>query len=263
VSLPGFRSALAVLSTGFEATGPVMGAIGAQIIRPTGCRGLAPRRDLAPLVFPDYENAVRSAWSAVIDRLESDARTTGAHGVVGVGVRRNESVGLSSKNPTVRAGQVLLQLQLIGTGVRVPGIPQLERPFLSTLTMDETLKLLGRGWVPAGIVVGFAAVHVHSWASSPFMRRTLLSNAEMEAPTAGMALARARAEHGARASLARSSASGMVAAKVEIERSSQVCSGGGQQGMLIEGTILGTGVVRYSKPTVGVSAVRNLTGATP
>jgi hypothetical protein len=124
------------------------------------------------------------------------------------------------------------------------------------LSMEDTLKLLLRGWVPSGIVVGISAVHVHGWAASPFMRRTMLSNSEMEVPTAGVALARVRAEHEIRRSLTTTRAEGTVAAQVQVTRSAQSCGGG--RGMLIEGFMLGTGVVRYLDPVVAVSAVRDL-----
>jgi len=70
------------------------------------------------------------------------------------------------------------------------------------LSMQDTLRLLLRGWVPSGIAVGVSAVQVHGWDASPSMRGVRFSNAEMEVPTAGMALARARAEHEVRQALA-------------------------------------------------------------
>jgi len=233
-----------------------MGAIGLQIIRPTGCRGLRPKTGTEPLIFPEYERTLMGAWESVIGRLESEAAKVGAHGVVGVSVRQEASDGLTINNSALRGSQQVLQLQLVGTGVRVRGAPPLRRPFLSMLSMEDTLKLLLRGWVPSGIAVGISEIHVHRWASSPFMSGTLLSNAEMGVPTAGMALARARAEHGMRQSLTAARAEGTVASQVQLTRSAQSCSGG--QGMFIEGFIMGTGVIRYRDPVVGVSAVRNL-----
>jgi uncharacterized protein YbjQ (UPF0145 family) len=261
VSLRGFRSLFAVMSAGFDAVGVVMGAIGMQLVRPTGCRGFGFKTEMEPLVFPDYEQALRESWRLVAERLESEAAAVGAHGVVGVGVRQASSAGLSSDNPAVRASQQVLQLQLVGTAVRVRGEAPLPTPFLSTLSMDETFKLLLRGWAPAGIAVGISAVHVHGWAASPLIRGTLLKNAEMAVPTAGMALARTRAEVDVRHSIADAKAQGVVGAEVRLDHSGQSCGGG--QGMLIEGFVMGTGVVRYREPVVAVSAVRNLsaTGA--
>ena len=36
---------------------------------------------------------------------------------------------------------------------------RLARPFLSMLSMEQTLKLLLRGWVPCGAAFGVAAIH--------------------------------------------------------------------------------------------------------
>lgn len=143
---------------------------------------------------------------------------------------------------------------------RVPGVAPLVCPFLSMLSMDDTLKLLLRGWVPSGIAIGVSTVHVHGWAATPWRRGRLTQNMEMTAPTAGMALARNRAEDAARRSLVATRAEGLIAADVEVTRAQQSCGGG--QGMLIEGQVAGTGVVRYRDPVVTLSAARNLTGVT-
>jgi len=248
VSLPGFRSMLAVISAGFAPRGVVMGALALQLYQPVCYKRLV--TDTEPLVFPKYEQSLRDAWREVIARLDREASERGAHGVVGVSVNANPSSGLA-------AGAGIREFRLVGTAVTVPGAPPLRRPFLSMLSMDDTLKLLLRGWVPTGIAVGVSAVHVHGLAASARWQGKALVNAEMQAPTAGMALARARAEHEARRSLVTARAEGMVAAELKVTRSMQACGGG--QGMLIEGRLAGTGVARYRDPIVTVSAVRNLT----
>ena len=248
MSLPGFRSMLAVLSAGFEPRGVVMGALALQLYQPACYKRLTGATE--PLVFRTYEQSLRDAWQETIARLEREAAKSGAHGVVGVSVNANDSAGLA-------ASTGVREFRLVGTCVVVPGAPSLERPFVSMLSMDDTLKLLLRGWVPTGIVVGISAVHVHGWAASPIRQGKMFANAELEAPTAGMALARARAEHEARRSLVAVRAEGLVAAQLTVTRSTQPCGGG--QGMLIEGRLTGTGVAHYRDPVVPVSAVRNLT----
>lgn len=255
MSMPGFRSLLAVLGAGFEPAGIVMGAGAFQIFRPTMCWGLARKTSTESLVFGPYEQAVRNAWHDVIARLEAEAVGVGAHGVVGVSLRQE----LSTSGSTTAGAQEVLQLQLVGTAVRVRSAAPLPRPFLSTLSMDETLKLLLRGWIPSGIAVGISAVHVHGWAASAFMQGTTFSNAEMRAPTAGMALARARAEHEVRRALYATRAEGMVATALQLDRSEQACGDG--KGVLIEGRIIGSGVVRYRDPVAAVSGIRNLSPA--
>lgn len=246
----GFRSMLAFIGAGFQPRGVVMGALALQLYQPACMRRMAGETE--PLVFERYEQALRDAWREVIGRLEREASKSDAHGVVGVSVRANPDSGLAAGGAGVR------EFRLVGTRVVVPGAPPLRRPFISMLSMDDTLKLLLGGWVPTGIAIGISAVHVHGWAASPMRQRKALANAEMEAPTAGVALARARAESEARRSLLGTHAEGIVAARLDVTQSAQPCGGG--QGLLLEGTLVGTGVVRYRDPVLAPSAVRNLTG---
>ncbi|MGH9123734.1 MAG: hypothetical protein ACRDZ8_03270 [Acidimicrobiales bacterium] len=125
--------------------------------------------------------------------------------------------------------------------------------------MDDTLKLLLRGWVPAGIGFGFSAVHVHGWAVSPLNQGTVMTNAEMNAPSQGMFVSRRRAEDDLCASLGSISAEGVLASEISLRRVAQRCTNG--QGVMIEGQMLGTAVVHYRDPVVPLTAVRNLTKA--
>lgn len=244
MSVAGFRSLLAVLDAGFEPAGIVMGAGAFQVVRPM-CPGFSTSSE--PFVYPTYEQALMNAWRNAIDRLEAEACKAGAHGVCGVTVQE----------PTVSTGvQSLMQLQLVGSALRVAGAPALSRPFLSMLSMEDTLALLLRGFVPVTIVVGIAAVHVHAIASSPLMRGAPLTNAEMPGPTAAMVLARARAEYAVRESLRHAKADGCVASDVAVTREAQAVTG--CDGSLVAGRILGTGIVRYRSPLVELSAVRNV-----
>lgn len=257
MSIPGFRSLLTMLGAGFEPAGIVMGAGTFQIIRPASCRGVGMMARAGAFVYPVYEQALRDAWQDVIMRLEAEAANVGAHGVVGVSMAQ-EFIAESqvSTGQTVEA----MQLRLVGTAVEVPGVAPLQRPFVSMLSMDEVLKLMLRGWMPSGIAVGISAVHVHSWSASPLSQGIVFANAEMAAPTSGMALARGRAEAEVRKALVDRGGGGTVAADVQLNYSQQRCSGSGG-GLLIEGLIIGTSVVRYREPVVAMSGVRNLSSA--
>jgi len=248
VTSGGFRSQLAVLHAGFQSLGIVMGAGAYQIYQPFGCYGVGPQARGA-WSFDSYEQALRDAWWDVVARLEDEARQIGAHGVIGV--------YLIERRPT--AGQSMMQLQLIGTAVRVGSEPPLERPFLSMLSMHDTLALLLRGWAASTLAVGVSAVHVHQWNASPMMQGVAFSNAEMEAPTAGMAEARSRAERQVRKMLIETKAQGVVASRVELKRVTQ--SDPHAEGVLIECRIRGTGVVAYRKPVAGLTGVRDLAAA--
>jgi hypothetical protein len=190
---------------------------------------------------------VRDAWAVAVGRLEEEARRMGAHGVLGTYVsQRWLTEGWN------------LEVELRGTAVRIEGEPPLGRPFLSTLSMTSFLELLIGGWVPCGIAWGVSAVHVHGYDASPMLTQSPLSNMEMPVPTAGVLLTRERLEAQTRAALAACGAEGGVGMTLEMERRSQACGGG--NGVLIDGLMLGTGVVRYRPSLSSPSLARNLSG---
>lgn len=232
----GLRSLLVVADRGFEPLGVVLGAGGFQIWRPPTCGSFAFAGTGAPVVFTAYERAVRDAWETVVARLEAEATRVGAHGVLGVAVTQTWVPGGSSGS--------MLQLQLLGTAVRLPGVAPLPRPFLSNLSSDDFLKLLIGGWVPCGLGWGVAAVHVHRNDASPLMQRAVWANAELPVPSAAVRLTRDRLDEQVRATLARCRAAGAVEVQLEMKRHAVACGGNGQ-GVLIEGLLVGTGVVRY------------------
>ena len=244
----GIRGQLAVLHAGFQSLGIVMGGGAYQVYQPLSCYGVGPQPS-GTWSFANYEQALRDAWWDVVARLEDEARQLGAHGVIGVYP--------IEQRPT--AGPSMMQLQLIGTAVTVGAEPPLQRPFLSMLSMHDTLALLLRGWTASTVAIGVSAVHVHQWGASPMMQGVAFSNAEMEAPTAGMAEARARAERQVRSMLIETKAQGVVASSVELKRVNQADPHA--EGVLIECRIIGTGVVPFGKPVAGLTGVRNLAAA--
>lgn len=242
MTVPGLRSLLLVIDRGFEPTGLLMGAGVYRIWRPSTCTGFGMGRYGQPLVYTSYENALRDAWEGVVARLESEASAAGAHGVLGVSVTQ-----------TWVPGTNVLQLQLMGTGVRLPDVAPLPRPFLSNLAMEDFLKLVIAGWVPCGLAWGVAAVHVHGNDMSPLLQGAGWTNAELPVPTEGVRLTRDRLDEQARATLARCRAAGAVATTLTLQRVSQGCGG-----VLIDGLIVGTGVVRYRSGLGRPWAARNL-----
>jgi uncharacterized protein YbjQ (UPF0145 family) len=245
VPVPGLRSLLVTMDQAVEPLGVVLGAGVFQIWRPTTCAQVAFQRSGEPLVYTSYENAVHDAWATAVGRLEEEARAIGAHGVLGTYVsQRWLAEGWN------------LEVELRGTAVRLEGEPPLARPFLSTLSMESFLKLLIGGWVPCGIAWAVSAVHVHGYDASPMLMGSALSNVEMPVPTAAVLLTRERLEAQTRASLAACRAEGGVGMAVTMERRSQACGGG--NGVLIDGLMLGTGVVRYRPSLSSASVARNL-----
>jgi hypothetical protein len=80
----GLRGLLSVMSWNLVPAGAVMGTGVYQIVRPTGCAGVSP--SAGPSRYPQYEDALRSAWRDTIARLEVDGARAGAHWVSGVNV---------------------------------------------------------------------------------------------------------------------------------------------------------------------------------
>ncbi|MDA8183432.1 MAG: hypothetical protein M0035_03250 [Actinomycetota bacterium] len=98
-----------------------------------------------------YERAVADAFGLAATRLLEETAVLGGHGVVGVRhVQRRMAVSASA----VPAFEV----KLIGTAVRRPGARPLPTPFTSHLSVQQFVKLLSSGFVPASLVMGVGAV---------------------------------------------------------------------------------------------------------
>ncbi|MBA2607720.1 MAG: hypothetical protein H0U92_02140 [Actinobacteria bacterium] len=123
--------------------------------------------------------------------------------------------------------------------------------------MEQTLKLLLRGWVPSGIGVGVAAAHVHGFAASGFWQGNATTNAEMPMPTEGMQYVRRHIETRLRRSPTLRHAEGVIAAATHLSYESEACALGGT-GMRLIGQMTGTGVVRFGAPSVPIDVAVTL-----
>ena len=240
----GLRSLLVTMDRGFDPVGIVMGAGIYRIWRPTVCTSPMGRA-AQPLVYSAYETSLRDAWHEVVGRLEAEALRAGAHGVLGVSVSQSW-----------RPETSMVEIQLLGTAVRLTGEPPLPRPFLSNLATEDFLKLLVGGWAPCGLLWGVSAVHVHGYDNSPVLAGATWSNAELPVSSEAVRLTKSRLDEQARARLADCRAQGAVQVRLEMEKRTQSCGGGG--GILIDGLVLGTGVVRYRPSLAAPSPARNL-----
>ncbi len=249
----GIRSNLAIADAGFDSRGIVIGSATFQVFQPTGCQTFTGAMSRgAMLEYPNYVDGVMKTWAAAINRLEREATSAGAHGVAGVTAMREWPVELAGS----------YRVQLIGQAIHVRGKRALGTPFLSMLSMEQTLKLLLRGWVPAGIGVGVSALHVHGTRASAFWQGALSKNVEMEAPTEAIRFARQQAEARLRTSHSLRRAEGVVEAKVELSYASVQCSVGGN-GLRLLGEMTGTGVVRFGDPTVPIDMALTMAAPTP
>ena len=97
-----------------------------------------------PLVQTMYE-----ARRTAINRMVEECTELGGHGVVGVRL----TIG-----PFPSGG---LEFKAIGTAVRAPGAPPLRHPFTSDLSGQDFAKLVHKGWMPAGLVLGISIAARH------------------------------------------------------------------------------------------------------
>ncbi|MGS0897612.1 heavy metal-binding domain-containing protein [Burkholderia stagnalis] len=82
-------------------------------------------------------------WRAALDRLRAEAQALGANAVVDV---KMVTVDLSLEDS--------MDYSLVGTAVRVEGLPASSAPIISTVPALEFIQLLDAGIVPVGLAVG-------------------------------------------------------------------------------------------------------------
>lgn len=82
-------------------------------------------------------------WRRALARVQAEAREAGANAVVDVQMRR---VGIGGENS--------LDYTLVGTAVRVEGLPPSRDPVVATVPALEFVRLLEAGIVPVGLAVG-------------------------------------------------------------------------------------------------------------
>jgi uncharacterized protein YbjQ (UPF0145 family) len=241
----------AIRSAGFEPAGQVLGAAvynigytggyscvgawgnngprGGTQLSSGGAGGLF--ASFAPLVQTMYE-ARRNA----IGRMVEECVALGGHGVVGVRL----TIG------AFPAGG--LEFQAIGTAVRAPGAAPLPRPFTSDLSGQDFAKLVMKGWMPAGLVLGISIGARHDDWATRAQTRWGAGNTEVMGYTHLVNDTR----HDARQELAkdvrRLGADGVVIAEMGIRVSERECPvSEGVRDHIVEATSIGTAIARFSK----------------
>jgi uncharacterized protein YbjQ (UPF0145 family) len=179
--------------------------------------------------------AMYSARTLAIGRMEAEAEAIGADGIVGVhfDIRRYEW------------GPDLLEFVVLGTGVRSrdPNAslkPAHGRPFSSDLSGQDFWKLHQAGYRPVRFVMGTCVYHVSNQSLGQWLR-TVGRNAEMENFTQATYEARELAMSRMEAEAQQAGGQGIVGVRIE-ERS------WGWGSHIIEFFALGTAVVRSTGP---------------
>jgi len=243
-----------IRSVGFEAVGQVLGAAVYNIgyTGGYGCPGAwgsygyggwgMPARGVTqvssrggygsfgPLVQTMYE-----ARRAAIGRMVAECAELGGHGVVGVRL----SIG------GFPAGG--LEFKAIGTAVRAPGAPPLRHPFTSDLSGQDFAKLVMRGWMPAGLVLGISIAARHDDWLTRGQTRWGAGNAEVTAYTELVNDARHDARTQLSADVKRIGGQGVVVAGMDLRVRERECPAQeGGRDHVIEATNIGTAIVRFS-----------------
>lgn len=97
-------------------------------------------------------HAQLAARELAVSRLQQEAALLGAHGVVGVRLKKSRDSW----------GGGMMEFTAIGTAIRISGRPMPPQPFTSDLSGQEFWQLRQAGYFPKGLVFGACSYYVHS-----------------------------------------------------------------------------------------------------
>jgi hypothetical protein len=98
-------------------------------------------------------------WETALQRLREEAKAAGAHAVLDVKMR---TIPLGIENS--------MDFTLIGTAVRIDGLPPSANPIVATVPALEFVKLLEADVVPTGIAIGAHYEWMNDWRGSASQR---------------------------------------------------------------------------------------------
>jgi uncharacterized protein YbjQ (UPF0145 family) len=188
--------------------------------------------------FGPLVNTMYEARRTAIGRMVTECAELGGHGVVGVRL----SIG------AFPAGG--LEFKAIGTAVRAPGGLPLSKPFTSDLSGQDFAKLVMKGWMPAGLVLGISVAARHDDWVTRGQTRWGAGNAEVTGWTELVNEARHDARTQLAADVKRLGAEGVVVASMDMRVRERECPAQeGGRDHVIEAVNIGTAIVRFSTPT--------------
>lgn len=94
-------------------------------------------------------------WETALTRLRDEAKAAGANAVVDVKMR---TIPISVENS--------MDFSLIGTAVKIDGLPPSDHPVIATVPALEFVKLLDADIVPTGISIGAEYQWMNDWRGS-------------------------------------------------------------------------------------------------
>jgi uncharacterized protein YbjQ (UPF0145 family) len=258
----------ALRGVGFEPAGQVFGAAvyPLNVIGPVGCPGVGarpnrhgnPPQDAGsaativsgsgiPGPVARVARALHDGRRTVLDRMTAACANVGGHGVVAASVRVREVT-------TETTSADVVEFTVVGTAVRAPGCPPLDRPFTCDLSGQEFARLVVAGWVPAGIALGVSVAAQHDHV--PMTDRSRWGQANIEIPTYTDLIVQARQD--ARDQLERQvralGADGAVVSAMTVHRDSEVCHAHpGGIDHVAQAVIMATAIVRFADHAAGAA----------
>ena len=236
----------AIRAAGFEPVGQVFGAavFAAGSFTGADCPGAGssgpPRAQVSgqagPGSFGPLVRAMYQARHTALDRMTAECARLGGHGVVGVRLARG---------PFTLGG---LEFTAIGTAVRASGAVAGPRaPFTSDVSGQDFAKLVMAGWVPAGFALGISVGARHDDRATTRQARWISGNAEIAGWTELVIEARRDARRQLEQDVTRLGAEGVVIAAMELRVRSRDCPAAvGRRDHIVEATLTGTAIVRFS-----------------
>jgi uncharacterized protein YbjQ (UPF0145 family) len=185
--------------------------------------------------FGPLTQAMYDARHLAINRMVTECAELGGHGIVGVSL----TIG------SFPAGG--LEFKAIGTAVRAPGTPPLQRPFSSDLSGQDFAKLLASGWVPAGLALGISVGARHDDWLTVGQTRWGAGNAEVVGYTELVNDTRHDARQQLEKDVRRLGGEGVVVQRMDMrvhERECPIQEHGKDH--IVEATIVGTALVRFA-----------------
>jgi len=189
-----------------------------------------------PGSFGPLVQAMYQARRAAIDRMTAECTELGGQGVVGVRL---------SRGPFPLGGA---RFQAIGTAVRAPGAAHGPRvPFTCDLSGQDFAKLIMKGWVPAGLVLGISIGSRHDDRNTARQTRRWSGNAEVAGWTELVGESRHDARRQLESDVTRFGAEGVVIATMQMRVRERDCPVQvGRRDHIVESTVIGTAIARFS-----------------
>jgi len=198
--------------------------------------------------FDPLMHARNEARHKAISRMTAECEKLGGHGVVGVRL---------AAGPFPAGG---LEFKAIGTAVRAPGAPPVSswpalrerrrRPFSSDLSGPDFAKLIMTGWVPAGLALGISIGCRHDDPLTVSQTLRGSGNAEVTGYTELVNETSSDARRELRESVRWLGGQGVVIAAMDMQVRERLCAAakGDRQDHIVEVTIVGTAIVRFTRP---------------